>query len=176
MKKIFKRKTIGLILIIFSILMITGGMQTTAIGGDEPLKLEMKGHLVVFYNDDTGKEIAKLMPLPEIVEKGDIIQYDILGKNVSAKALNNINAGGKIPESTLYIQKSARCDVENTVSFSADNGKKFAAPPVKEIVKNKDGKRKEVVVSSERYTDIRFTIKKLEPGKEFTASYGVTVK
>ena len=163
-------KKIGLVLIF--LLALT---QRSAIGNDGPLSLEMKGHLVVFYNDDTGKEVAKLMPLPEVVEKGDIIQYDIYGKNISEKTLKGIKSGGKIPVGTLFIQKSARCDVENTVSFSIDKGKTFATEPIKEIIKI-DGQKEETIVSYERYTDIRFTIKKLEPGQKFKGSFGVTVR
>ena len=174
MKNKRKFNTIQLIgtIIIMSVIL---WLPTAVFAQENPLKLSMTGHLAIFYNDDSGKEVAKLMPLPEIVEKGDIIQYDIVGENTSAKSLFNINAGGKIPKGTSYIDKSARCDLENEVLFSIDNGKHYAVPPIKQIVKMADGTKKEEEVSIGSYTDIRFKIKKLEPGQKFIGSYAVTV-
>lgn len=149
------------------------GMTPTAVG--DPLTLEMVGHRVIFEKQD-GKEIPKLTPLPDIVEQGDIVQYDINGKNVSKQPLTTVKAEGKIPEGTSYIEDSARGNFPHTVLFSIDGGKTFHQPPLHEAITLKDGTEKKVVITPDRYTNIRFVLEKLQPDETFTCSYGVIVK
>lgn len=167
-----KRKTIFRQCAWVAVLVLVLAVQAQA---DDPLKLSLEGHLVVTY-EENGKEVVKLLTLPEVVESGDIIQYDIKGENTADKPLKNIRAEGKVPDGTIYIENSARCTADSTMAFSHDYGETFSTLPLTVKVRDDSGAKTERVISPDEYTNVRFVIKELAAGEKFTGSYGVVVK
>ena len=143
---------------------------------DETLALTLTGYVVETYFDEEGKEQEKLVPLEKAVFPGDIIHYEIIGKNTAGKPLRDVHVGGKIPYGTAYVDKSAAHDQKGEFLVSTNGGGTFAKPPIIIKVTQPNGTVKEVIVPPEKYTNIQFTIPEIKKKGKFSGSYRVAVK
>ncbi len=164
---------VGFVMVFSALLLLFSAFW--ALSQEGKLVLKMTGYLVIAEEED-GRLVERLLPLPETTTPGDIIQYNISGKNNSQESLFNVRAAGKVPRGTVYIDASNRSDIPADFYVSIDYGKSYAQPPLIIKVKKTDGSEKEEIVSPEAYTNISFTIKKLVAGETFFSSYRVQVR
>lgn len=142
---------------------------------EDPLSLRTEGYLVRSEMKD-GKQVERLVALPEEVAPGEVINYRITGGNTSMKPLKDIAVVGAVPKGTEYMDKSAETPAGGSVLFSYDDGKNYGKQPLKEKVKGADGKMHEREVPAGRYTNVKFVVGTLGAGKEFSYNYKVQVK
>lgn len=162
------------ICILFTLILFFS-LPPTGYGSDEPLELRMEAYLVttVIVED---KKVEKLLPVPEEVEPGSVIQYSIKGRNTLKKNLNKVSVVGAIPGGTRYIEQSETSTTGAETLFSIDAGRSYEKPPIMEKAVGPDGAEVLREVEPDRYTNIKFVIERLKGEEEFVSSYRVKVK
>lgn len=92
----------------------------------------------------------------KVTEPGQIMEFQIVFTNNGASDVSGIQVVDPIPENTLYIGDSHRADVTAAFQVSIDGGTTFEPEPVIRIETLSDGTSKEVVVSPDKYTHVRW--------------------
>ena len=161
--------------VLFVLMFFLSFLLQTASADEKPLKLDLKGELVV-VEEHEGKKAEKLAPLPEKVRNGDVIHYTIHGKNNSSGILKKVEVVGRIPEGTEFLPDSVHSVKKAEVLFSIDNGSRYAKPPIRIKVRMANGAVEEQEAPASRYTNIKFVIDQLGIKEDFSGSYRVKVK
>jgi len=138
----------------------------------QKLSLKTYGYLVKTVIDEDRQKKEKVVPLPESVYPGDVIEYRIVAKNISNETLKNVVIKTKIPEATTYVPESATKTPEP--EFSIDYGKSFQKEPVKYKVYEK-GEPVEKTATPDMYTNIRWKVSSIEPQKFRVFKYRVKI-
>lgn len=137
-----------------------------------PLTNTMDAYVIEL--NSKGKEVAVHA---ETVEPGEMVEYRLTYNNISEKALNGLVVTGPIPSNTQYIGQTAQAGATSQFIVSIDGGKTFESEPVKRIVKDADGKDKEVIIPAEQYTHLRWNVNDtLNAGAQQVYTYRVAVK
>ncbi|MDQ3060028.1 MAG: hypothetical protein M3R45_10980 [Pseudomonadota bacterium] len=154
-KMLVSRLSLGLACLVFA----ASASAQAAKAPAEPLTVTLM--LKRVQADAGGKE--QLVNAPS-VKPGELVEYQALYANKGAKSLGNVQATLPLPEGMDYQGQSAR---PMPVLASTD-GKTFAAEPLMRTVKDKDGKSVTEQVPYAQYRALRWQIKLVEPGKDFT--------
>jgi len=122
-----------------------------------------------------GKEVVKRVRADEI-EPGQVLIYTLTYSNKGDEKATNVVFDNQIPKEVVYVVGSAS-DEEGEVTFSINNGKDFKRPSMLTYeVKGQDGKIIKKKASPEQYTNIRWVISVIPPGKSGKLSYRAKVK
>ena len=113
--------------------------------------------------DAAGKET---LSKADAVRPGDLLQYTVSYKNVSAAAVGNVALTLPIPAGLNYLPQ-ARLAIPAQASL---DGTTFQALPIKRSVRLADGKTVEQVVPASEYRALRWQVGQLEAGKEVQVS------
>ncbi len=122
-----------------------------------------------------GKKTTKKVAATRI-DPGDVIFYTLNYINSGDEAATNAVMDDPIPKGTVYIPGSA-FGVGADISFSIDGGKTFKKPSVLFYeLRNPDGSREKRTASPDEYTNIRWTIKRIDAGEKGMVGFQIRVK
>ncbi len=104
---------------------------------------------------------------------GDILRYQLAGKNNGSRPIDSLVLTQPIPSEMTYILNSAKGG--SNITFSIDNGVTFTANPTITNV-DENGQLVKSAAPPESYTHVRWNCGFLAPGAEFIGSFEVKVK
>ena len=102
----------------------------------------------------------------------------VSARNLSFKALKNVQIPLNVPKATFYVAPEKAVDTART-EYSIDGGKTFAPAPLKrKITLTENGKSvtREVEVRPSEYQAVRYTIPELKAGQTLKLGYRIQVK
>jgi len=121
-----------------------------------------------------GQTITKRIPLDK-ASPGDVVIYTITYSNVGKGPILDAVIVDPIPKGVRYIANTAE-GKDAEIVYSTDNGLTWQTVPV-EMLKKPDGSLEKKPVSVDRYTHIKWMIKKsVAAGQSGRVSFKVTVK
>lgn len=125
-----------------------------------PLSSDMTAFVVSV--DDEGKEV--FTPAETVYPK-DKIEYRLTYKNNTDEPLKGLVVTGPVPANTFFVSNTNNTKVNSQFLVSIDGGKNYESEPVKrEIIK--DGKKVEIIIPPEKYTNIRWVPKEPISGNQ----------
>lgn len=137
------------------------------------VKISITAEKVIMVEKD-GKKVEKLVAVEETVP-GDVLQYTLNYSNKGDEKAKDAIVNDPIPSGTLYVVDSA-FGPGAEISFSIDKGKSFKQPSLLKYEVKVDGKTQKRKATPDKYTDIRWKIKEIAPGKSGMAGFRVRVK
>jgi len=124
---------------------------------------------------ENGQTVVKRVAA-ETVESGQTIFYTLTVTNNGDEKATNVVLNNPLPGGTAYVGESAFGEGA-TILFSADGGNHFDTPPrLRVTVKKADGSMEKQAAAPDQYTDIRWTLVEVLPGKSLTLGYEANVK
>ena len=106
---------------------------------------------------------------------GDVLEYELEYKNDGDEAASNAVIEDPIPKGTTFLAGSAEGESAE-VTFSSDGGKTYALPvKLTYEVRLPSGALERRVATPAEYTNIRWTVKQVLPGKSGKVSFKVHV-
>jgi uncharacterized repeat protein (TIGR01451 family) len=115
---------------------------------------------------EDGKQVKKRVEANSQAA-GETVIYTINYRNTGDEVATGVKIDNAIPEGTRYVVDTATGEGE--VLFSIDNGKTYET-------RDQNGKSTLMKASPESYTNIRWLIPDVAPGKGGTAGYHVKVQ
>lgn len=107
---------------------------------------------------------------------GDVVVYTITYENAGKGPVLDAEIVDPIPQGVVYLLNSAE-GKDAEITCSIDGGRTWLKPPVMMQVRKPDGSLESQPAPPERYTHIRWLIKKsVAPGQTGKVSFKVTVK
>ena len=170
-------KHVGMVLVLL-LSMVLAFAQESAGELAEPVVVVLDAFVVETVTNDDGEEEETFVEATE-ARPGQVVEYRVTATNEGETTLpaGNVVVTGPVPEGTLYLADSAAGEAEVSLTFSADGGETFSAPPVMIMVTNDDGEEEEVEAAPEQYTAVRWSVERaLEPEESLNFSYRVTVE
>jgi uncharacterized repeat protein (TIGR01451 family) len=123
-----------------------------------------------------GDRVIKKRVAAQTIEPGEEIVYTIRYTNRGDLEATNVDVKNPVPSNTVYVGGSATGKGAD-ITFSADGGKNFGkASSVTYQVTEANGKQSTRKASPENYTNIRWIIKRVDPGQSGELGYRVRVK
>lgn len=102
---------------------------------------------------------------------GDVIEYSGTYRNVSAAAVNRLQATVPVPPGTTLIADSA----QPALAQASTDGTRFAPMPLMRSVKQPDGKERQEAVPLAEYRALRWEIGTLAAGSSTAVSLRVRI-
>ena len=122
-----------------------------------------------------GNKVVTRVPAKE-VEPGQVLIFTLKYSNKGDENATNVVVDNPIPNETVYVVGSAS-GVGSDITFSINNGKDFKKPTLLTYeVKGPDGKKIKKKASPEQYTNVRWVISTVPPGKDGEVSFKTRVK
>ena len=122
-----------------------------------------------------GKKVVKRMPAKD-VDPGQVLIFTLSYSNKGNEDATNVVVDNPIPKEVVYTVGSAEGAGSN-ITFSINGGKDFKKPTMLTYeIKGPDGKIVKKKASPEQYTNVKWVIKKVPPGKGGTVSFKAKVK
>ena len=122
-----------------------------------------------------GKKIVKRVPAKE-VDPGQVLVFTLKFSNKGDENATNVVVDNPIPKETVYVVGSAS-GVGSDITFSINGGKTFKKPTLLTYeMKGPDGKKIKKKASPEQYTNVRWVIPTVLPGKGGEVSFKARVK
>lgn len=133
---------------------------------------------LVKQNTENGKPVEVIIPSPQAVMPGDILREEVTLKNVSGKALNNVQVSVPVPRGTEFTGNASLNRSRWNLLYSADNGKTFSETPTHTVTVTENGKTvtKKVTAPTGTYTNVRWIVTTLKPDESLKLSFRVKVK
>jgi uncharacterized repeat protein (TIGR01451 family) len=124
---------------------------------------------------ENGQTIVKRVAA-DTVESGQTIFYTLTVTNSGDEKATNVVLNNPLPDGTTYVGDSTFGEGAK-IAFSADGGNHFDTPSRLTVtIKKTDGSMQKLTAGPERYTDIRWTLAEVPPGKTLTLGYEAIVK
>jgi len=164
-----RKVLLSLILLVFSYALA----QT-----NDPLEVSLEAFIVSTVTQADGST-EEVFTLADQAQPEQIVEYRVAVTNVGDTSLAAGNAviTGPVPAGTQYLSDTATQTEAAVLTFSADGGQTFSAPPVMITITNEDGEEEQVEASPDQYTAARWSIMRaLEPAEMLTFVYRVVVK
>ena len=159
----------------FGVLLLLFCFPWAASAQDQPRIALSTGAQKEVTVEKDGKRVTERIPLDK-ASPGDKIVYTITYRNAGTTIANDVLINDSIPAGTIYLLNSAE-GKDAEITFSIDGGRTYSKPPIKYMVKNPDGTRKEGEAPAEVYTHIKWVIgKAVSPGASGQVSFKVGVK
>jgi uncharacterized repeat protein (TIGR01451 family) len=172
MKVLWSRKILMSIVLMTSIFFLAG----VSYAQQQNTKLDLKttAEKEVRVRKE-GKVTTKRIPIDK-ASPGDVVVYTITYSNVGKGSVLDAVIVDPIPKGVRYIADTAEGrDAE--IMYSTDNGRTWQTPPIETQIRKPDGSLEKKPVSVERYTHIKWMIKKpVASGQSGRVSFKVTVK
>jgi len=122
-----------------------------------------------------GKWVTETVPADK-TGPGDVLVYTIAYLNTGRTPAHEARIENPVPRGAVLIPESP-AGVDADVTCSIDHGRTWYKPPVMVQVKNAAGKEVVQPAPAERYTHIRWVIKKpVLPGQSGRVSFKATVR
>jgi len=124
---------------------------------------------------ENGKTVVKRVAA-DTVESGQTLFYTLTVTNRGDEKAANVVLNNPVPEGTAYVADSAYGEGTRII-FSTDGGQSYDLPTRLAVqVEREDGSVDKGLAAPEAYTDIRWTIAEVLPGKRLKLGYRATVK
>ena len=124
---------------------------------------------------ENGQTVVKRVAA-DTVESGQTIFYTLTVTNSGDEKAANVMLNNPLPGGTAYIGNSA-FGKGATILFSVDGGKQFDTPSrLTVMAKKADGSMQKQAAAPDQYTDIRWTLSEVTPGKSLILGYQAGVK
>ena len=124
---------------------------------------------------ENGQTVVKRVAA-DTAEPGQIVYYTLTVVNNGDEKATNVVLNNPLPDGAAYVGGSAFGE-GSKILFSVDDGKQFNTPPRLTVtVKKADGSMEKQSAEPDQYTDIRWIIADVPPGKKLTVGYEATVK
>ena len=159
-------------LFLFSLL--TYLLLTPAIAlADPQLSIKMVAEKEIKVIED-GEEVTRRVPTLEI-DSGATLFFTLRIENSGDEIATNVVVDNPIPEDTQYVAGTAGGE-RTTVTFSIDNGEKYAAADelMYEFTKF-NGEKEMRKARPDMYTDIRWVVEDIPPGSDGDLFFQVKV-
>jgi len=122
-----------------------------------------------------GKETKARVPI-EKTNPGDVLVYTIVYRNIGSSQVTDAGIVNPVPSGVVYLSDTAEGQ-DAEITLSIDNSRSWHKPPIMMQVKKKDGRIENQPVPMERYTHIRWIIKKpIQPGQSGQVRFKANVK
>jgi len=158
--------------LVFALLVLLSFSQTAFAKPDVKITIEALKQVVVKKDSKTS---TKLIPAKE-AKPGDTVIFQLHYHNKGDEAAKKAIIIDPIPLETTYVKGSA-FGAGSTITFSADDGKHYAAAD--KLFKEKklaNGKIEKKIIPPRFYTHIRWLIKEIPAGKSGFCSFKVELK
>jgi len=140
-----------------------------------PLESTLEVFLVEQVATEQGVE-ERLVPTDQ-AEPGSTLEYVATYKNTGSQSLTDFVLKNPISINTHYIGGSELSPSGAEFNVSIDHGASYESVPVVRIVKDENGDEKELVVSPDQYTSLRWVVgERLPAGDMMTIRYRVVIK
>lgn len=124
---------------------------------------------------ETGQTVVKRVTA-DTAEPGQVVFYTLTVVNNGDEKATNVVINNPLPDGAAYVGGSAFGD-GSKVLFSVDGGKQFNTPTRLTVtIKKADGSTGKQTAEPDQYTDIRWIIADVPPGKKLTLGYEATVR
>jgi uncharacterized repeat protein (TIGR01451 family) len=124
---------------------------------------------VLMNGQKTTKKVAAAK-----IDPGDVIFYTLHYINSGNEAATNAVLDDPLPQGTVYLPGSA---FGAEITYSIDGGKTYKKPSLLIYeVKNPNGSIDKRTASPEEYTNIRWTISRIDAGAKGTVGFQVRIK
>jgi uncharacterized repeat protein (TIGR01451 family) len=169
-----RRGSKGLILVVM--LVFVFGMQGGTARAQQGPRLDLQTTVEKEIRvQKGGKWVTERAPADR-TGPGDILVYTIAYRNAGAIPATDAAIVDPIPPGVVCLPDTAEGQ-DAEITFSIDNSRSWHKPPVMMQVKRPDGTLESKPVPPERYTHIRWIIKKpVLPGQSGRVSFKATVK
>lgn len=144
----------------------------------DPLEVNLEAFIVTTVTNDDGSQ-EEVFTQADQAKPEQIVEYRVLVTNQGETSLAAGNAviTGPVPAGTQFLRDTATQTEAAVLTFSADGGQTFSAPPVMITITNEDGEEEQVEATPEQYTAARWSIiNALQPSEVLTFVYRVVVK
>ena len=133
---------------------------------------------LVKQNTENGKPVEVVIPSPQAVMPGDILREEVTLKNLSGKALNNVQVSVPVPRGTEFTGNASLNRSRWNLLYSADNGKTFSETPTHTVTVTENGRQvqKQVEVKPSEYRAVRWEIPTLKAGASGRCAVRATVR
>ena len=122
-----------------------------------------------------GKPVKKRVPADN-ADPGQNLIFTLNYENKGNEKAVNVKIDNPIPKGTAYVIGSG-IGKNSKMLFSIDGGKTYKAPSLlKYTVTLNDGKKIEKQASPDQYTNVRWVINEIPPGKSGKVGFQVKVK
>lgn len=128
---------------------------TPVITGFAFAKGPVSGHIQAYIVSIDGQGAEKKSEA-KVTEPGQIMEFEIVFTNNGEEDVNGVQVVDPIPANTSFISDSHKADVPASFEVSIDGGLTFEEEPVVRIETQTNGTKKEVVISPEQYTHVRW--------------------
>ena len=136
------------------------------------LKIDMQKEVMV---EKDGKTISNYVAADQSA-RNDVLRITVTYTNTGAQEATGASVVDPIPQGTVF-QPGSATGQDTEILYSFDGGKNFKAPPLKYTETKPDGTTIEKEVPPERYTHLKWEIKKMLPaGQSGQVSFKVKVK
>lgn len=145
---------------------------------NDPLEVTLEAFIVTTVTQADGTQ-EEVFTQADQAKPEQIVEYRVAVSNVSDTSLAAGNAviTGPVPAGTQFLSDTATQTEDAVLTFSADGGQTFSAPPVMITITNEDGEEEQVEASPDQYTAARWSIMRtLEPAEMLTFVYRVVVQ
>ncbi|ALW87626.1 hypothetical protein [Deinococcus actinosclerus] len=128
--------------------------------------------------DGSGQTTETIIDAPKTVLPGDILREEVTLRNVSGRRLGALSVNVPVPRGTEFSVLTTPATDRWTVTFSADSGQTFSAQPRRTVTTTENGQRvtRQVPAPTSSYTNVRWTISRLNPDETLKFSFRVKVK
>jgi uncharacterized repeat protein (TIGR01451 family) len=124
---------------------------------------------------ENGQTVVKRVAA-DTAEPGQVVYYTLTVVNHGDEKATNVVINNPLPDGAAYAGGSAFGD-GSKILFSVDGGKQFNTPTRLTVTAKKaDGSTGKQTAEPDQYTDIRWIIADVPPGKKLTVGYEATVK
>lgn len=135
-----------------------------------PVEGRIEAYLVSM--DSQGNEV---MQATAAAKPGELMEYRLTFVNSGESAVSGLNIVDPIPANTTFVSDSANSNAVALFEVSIDGGRTFESEPVVRIETQADGSQKEVVISSDQYTHVRWAVEEQLAAEGGTHEYGYRV-
>ncbi len=155
----------------FCLILVMLGTSQASGKQEGPLASNLEAYAVT--EDESGREVLEKT---EQADPGQIIEYRMTYHNNSPQTITGLNIIGPVPANTAYVAGSAATPVAHEFFVSIDGGMTWETEPVKRLRSGPDGSEKEVVISADEYTGVKWIPSRgIAPAEEQVYQYRVKV-
>ena len=124
---------------------------------------------------ENGQTVIKRVTA-DTAEPGQVVYYTLTVVNSGDEKATNVVINNPLPDGAAYVGGSAFGD-GSKILFSVDGGKQFNTPSRLTVTVGKaDGSTEKQAAEPAQYTNIRWTLADVPPGKSLTLGYEATIK
>ncbi len=137
----------------------------------------VSGEIQTFLVTVDGDGAEKVIPADQ-TEPGQVMEFQIVFTNSGDSDVTGIKVVDPVPEYTRFIGDSHFSDVPAVFEVSIDGGETFEPEPVVRYEIQADGSKKEIIVSPDQYTHLRWSAEEVlaSNGGKHKFSYRVEVE